>query len=108
MPDVSENIRVISIVGRFLEHSRIYYFANGGKEEIYLSSADFMPRNLTRRVELGFPIENENLSERIKREILGTYLADTAKSWYQQPDGTYIRPAERNPRTESQIKLLRQ
>jgi polyphosphate kinase len=105
--DVSENIRVISIVGRFLEHSRIYYFANGGDEEIYLSSADFMPRNLTRRVELGFPIQNKNLLARLKEEILETYLADTAKSWYQQSDGTYIRPTERNPRTQSQVKLLR-
>jgi polyphosphate kinase len=105
--DVSENIRVISIVGRFLEHSRIYYFANGGDEEIYLSSADFMPRNLTRRVELGFPIRSKSLLVRLKEEILETYLADTAKSWYQLPDGTYIRPGERNPRSESQVRLLR-
>jgi polyphosphate kinase len=107
IPDVSENIRVISIVGRFLEHSRIFYFANGGAEEIYLSSADFMPRNLTRRVELGFPIQNKNLLVRLKEEILETYLSDTAKSWYQQPDGTYVRPPERNPKTESQVRLLR-
>ena len=107
IPDVSENIRVISIVGRFLEHSRIYYFANGGDEEIYLSSADFMPRNLTRRVELGFPIANSALMARLK-QVLETYLSDTAKSWYQQSDGTYIRPTERNPKTESQVKLLRQ
>ncbi len=106
IPEISENIRVISIVGRFLEHSRIYYFANGGEEEIYLSSADFMPRNLTRRVELGFPIRNKNLQARIQ-QILDIYLSDTAKSWYQQPDGTYVRPAERNPKTESQVKLLR-
>jgi polyphosphate kinase len=105
--DVSENIRVISIVGRFLEHSRIYYFANGGEEEIYLSSADFMPRNLTRRVELAFPIRNKGLLARLKEEILETYLTDTAKSWYQQSDGTYIRPSERNPASESQVKLLR-
>jgi len=107
IPDVSENIRVISIVGRFLEHSRIFYFANGGEEEIYLSSADFMPRNLTRRVELGFPIRGKNLLARLKDEILETYLCDTAKSWYQQPDGTYLRPSERNPRSESQVILLR-
>jgi polyphosphate kinase len=97
---------VISVVGRFLEHSRIYFFANGGEEEIYLSSADFMPRNLTRRVELGFPIRNKNMQQRLK-QILDIYLADTAKSWYQQADGIYIRPAERNPKSESQIKLLR-
>jgi polyphosphate kinase len=105
IPFVSENIRVVSIVGRFLEHSRIYYFGNGGKEEIYLSSADFMPRNLTRRVELGFPIRNRDLLMRLKR-ILEVYLSDTAKSWYQQASGTYVRPPERNPKTESQIKLL--
>jgi len=106
IPRISENIRVVSIVGRFLEHSRIFYFANGGKEEIYLSSADFMPRNLTRRVELGFPIRNKNLLVRLK-QILDIYLADTAKSWYQRTDGTYSRPEERNPKTESQVKLLR-
>ena len=77
------------------------------RKKIYLSSADFMPRNLNRRVELGFPIQSKNLLVRLKDEILGTYLLDTAKSWYQQSDGTYVRPAERNPRTESQVKLLR-
>ncbi len=107
IPEISENIRVTSIVGRFLEHSRIYYFANGGEEEIYLSSADFMPRNLTRRVELAFPIHNKNLAARLKDEILETYLADTAKSWYQQSDGTYVRPTERNHKSESQVRLLR-
>ncbi|HEY3835141.1 MAG TPA: polyphosphate kinase 1 [Bryobacteraceae bacterium] len=106
IPDLSENIRVVSIVGRFLEHSRIYYFANGGDEEIYLSSADFMPRNLTRRVELAFPIASKAHQERLK-QILEIYLSDTAKSWYQQPGGTYVRPAERNPKTEAQVKLLR-
>jgi len=106
IPGISDHIRVVSIVGRFLEHSRIYYFANGGEEEIYLSSADFMPRNLTRRVELGFPIRSRKLLNRLK-QTLEIYLADTAKSWYQQPDGTYVRPAERNPKSESQVKLLR-
>ena len=105
--DISENIRVTSIVGRFLEHSRVYYFNNGGNEEIYLSSADFMPRNLNRRVELAFPIRSRVLLRRIK-QILDVYLSDSAKSWYEQPNGTYIRPPERNPRTESQVKLLRQ
>ena len=66
----------------------------------------FMPRNLTRRVELGFPIRNKNLLARLK-QILDVYLADTAKSWYQRTDGTYSRPEERNPKTESQVKLLR-
>ena len=105
IPEISENIRVISIVGRFLEHSRIYYFANGGREEIYLSSADFMPRNLTRRVELAFPIRNKGLMERLK-QVLDVYLNDTAKSWYEQASGNYVRPAVRDPATESQVKLL--
>jgi polyphosphate kinase len=107
IPGISDNIRVMSIVGRFLEHSRIYYFANGGEEEVYLGSADLMPRNLNRRIELVFPIRQKNLLTRLKREILDTYLADTAKSWYQLSDGTYVRPPERNPKTESQVKLLR-
>jgi polyphosphate kinase len=106
IPEISDNIRVISVVGRFLEHSRIYYFANGGNEEVYLSSADFMPRNLSRRVELGFPIRSPKIQERLQ-QILDVYLADTWKSWYQKADGTYVRPAERSPKTESQVKLLK-
>jgi polyphosphate kinase len=107
IPGISENIRVISVVGRFLEHSRIYYFTNGGEREVYLGSADLMPRNLIRRVELIFPVQQKNLVSRLKREILDTYLADTAKSWYELSDGTYVRPPERNPKTESQVKLLK-
>ena len=106
LPDISENIRVISVVGRFLEHSRIYYFRNGGDEEVYLSSADFMPRNLSRRVELGFPIRSKKIQDRLE-QILQVYLADTAKSWYQRSDGTYVRAPERNPKTEAQVKLLK-
>lgn len=85
---VSENIRVISIVGRFLEHSRIYYFYDGGGEKIFLSSADWMPRNLDKRVETLFPIENEALKDRIK-QILATTLADTVKARIMLPDGSY-------------------
>ena len=70
VPGVSENIRVTSIVGRFLEHSRIFYFRNGGEEEIYLGSADLMPRNLNRRVEVLFPVEDEELMRRVRDEIL--------------------------------------
>jgi polyphosphate kinase len=88
---VSENIRVTSIVGRFLEHSRIFYFRNGGDEEIYLGSADLMPRNLNRRVELLFPVEDANLRRRIRDEILETYLLDNVKARRMQPDGTYKR-----------------
>jgi polyphosphate kinase len=77
VPGVSENIRVTSIVGRFLEHSRIYYFLNGRAEEIFLDSVDMMPRNLDRRVELLFPVEDTALYARIKNDILDCYLADT-------------------------------
>ena len=73
---VSENIRVASIVGRFLEHSRIYYFRNGGHEEIYAGSADLMGRNLNRRVEVLFPVEDPKLIARLRDEILAQYLAD--------------------------------
>ena len=92
-PGVSENIRVTSIVGRFLEHSRIFYFRNGGDEEIYLGSADLMPRNLNRRVELLFPVEDANLRRRIRDEILETYLLDNVKARRMQSDGTYKRAA---------------
>jgi polyphosphate kinase len=88
---VSDHIRVRSIVGRFLEHSRIYYFANGGNEEIYLGSADWMPRNLYERVEVLFPVKDELLRERIRHEILESYMADNLKSRILQKDGTYIR-----------------
>jgi len=94
---VSENIRVISIVGRFLEHSRIYYFHNGGAEEVYLGSADLMRRNLSHRVEIIFPVDNSRLVQRLK-QILDVYLADQAKARYLQPDGSYARsPQARAP-----------
>lgn len=88
---ISERIRVRSIVGRFLEHSRIFYFANGGEEEIYLSSADWMPRNLYERVELMFPVLDPLLRERIRQEILHAYLSDTLKARMLQRDGSYVR-----------------
>lgn len=89
---VSNRIRVRSIVGRFLEHSRIYYFANGGEEEIYLGSADWMPRNLYERVETTFPVKDAMLRQRIRNEILDAYLRDTAKSRLLRSDGSYTRP----------------
>ncbi len=88
---VSDNIRVRSIVGRFLEHSRIYYFGNGGEEEIYIGSADWMPRNLYERVEVLVPLRDEVLRERVHREILDAYLADNRKARILLPDATYIR-----------------
>ena len=88
---VSDHIRVRSIVGRFLEHSRIYYFANGGEEEIYTGSADWMPRNLYERVEVLTPLRDEFLRERVRHEILEAYLADNMKSRILLQDGRYIR-----------------
>ncbi len=97
---MSENIRVVSIVGRFLEHSRVYYFHNGGEDEIYLGSADLMPRNLDRRVEVLFPVEDHHLKRYLIDLVLPTYLKDTAKTRLLLPDGTYQRvmpPAEETP-----------
>lgn len=88
IPGISENITVRSIVGSFLEHSRIYYFLNGGQEEVYLASADWMPRNLDRRVEILFPIENEQLKKEVMH-VLKIQLQDTMKAQIKQPDGTY-------------------
>ncbi len=86
---VSDRIRVTSIVGRFLEHTRIFYFANGGEEAIYLSSADWMPRNLYERVETMFPIKDPRLRDRVRHEILDAYLADTVKARVLRKDGSY-------------------
>ena len=89
LPGVSENIRVISIVDKFLEHSRIFYFQNGEQPEVFLSSADWMPRNFRRRVEVMFPIEDPRLQNRIVDGILGVVLLDNVKARVLQPDGTY-------------------
>jgi polyphosphate kinase len=89
---LSSRIRVRSIVGRFLEHSRIYYFENGGKPELYLGSADWMPRNLYERVEAMFPLKEPHLCQRVCNEILSSYLADTRKARILNSDGTYSRP----------------
>ncbi len=94
VPGLSERIRVRSIVGRFLEHSRIFHFANGGDDEIYLGSADWMPRNLFERCEVVFPVRDPAARTRIHDEILPAYLADTVKARLQQPDGAYIRASK--------------
>ena len=91
---MSENIRVRSIVGRFLEHSRIYHFANGGNSEIYLGSADWMPRNLFERCEVVFPVKDPAALDRIHLEILPALMADTTKARLQQSDGTYLRASK--------------
>lgn len=89
VPGLSENIRVRSIVGRLLEHSRVYYFANGGNDEVYLGSSDWMPRNLDRRVEVLTPIENPTLRKYLKDEFLSAYLRDNVKARELRSDGTY-------------------
>ena len=89
---LSSRIRVRSIVGRFLEHSRIYYFENGGKPELYLGSADWMQRNLYERVEAMFPVKDQQLCKRVCNEILASYLADTRNARLLGSDGTYSRP----------------
>ena len=88
IPKVSENIRVRSIVGTFLEHARIFYFRNGGDEEFYMASADWMPRNLDKRVEILFPVEDPDIQEQV-RHILQIQLDDTLKAHILQPDGNY-------------------
>jgi polyphosphate kinase len=91
IPGVSENIRVRSVVGRFLEHSRIFYFANGGADEVYCGSADWMPRNLFERCEVVFPIRDAQIRNRIRHELLAAYLGDTAKSRIESANGDYPR-----------------
>jgi len=88
---VSDNIRVISIVGRYLEHSRLFYFQNDGKEEIYLGSADLMQRNLNHRVEVVFPVESKTHIRHLRDRVLETYLKDNASARILQADGTYVR-----------------
>jgi polyphosphate kinase len=107
VPGLSDSIRVRSILGRFLEHTRVYYFGNDGKPDVYCSSADGMERNLLSRVETAFPIEDPELIARV-REDLDTYLSDNCQSWMLQPDGSYIQnqPAEGEERVASQLVLL--
>jgi polyphosphate kinase len=97
VPGVSENIRVVSIVDKFLEHSRVVYFENAGQPELYLGSADWMPRNFFRRIEVMFPVVDRRLKDRITEEILETVLADNVKARVLQPNGSYIR---RSPRPD--------
>jgi len=110
IPSVSENIRVTSIVGRFLEHSRIFYFRNGEKEEVYLGSADMMPRNLDRRVELAFPIQDPKLVRHLRDDILATYLKEVVKARHMNSEGAYTRDPRHTHRREqnTQESLIKQ
>jgi polyphosphate kinase len=105
---LSENIQVTSIVGRFLEHSRVYYFRNGGNEEIYVGSADLMPRNLDRRVEILFPIQDRRLVRNLRDHVLATQLADSVKARRLRADGTYerVKSAPEQPPLDSQQWLI--
>ena len=105
---LSENIRVTSVVGRFLEHSRIYYFRNGGQDDIYLGSADLMTRNLDYRVEVLFPVEDERLIRHLRDEVLATYLADNVKARWLRADGNYAprQPAPGEMLVSSQATFL--
>jgi polyphosphate kinase len=108
IPGVSDNIRVTGQVGRFLEHSRIFYFGNNGNEEIYLGSADMMQRNLDNRVEALFPIEDPVLREVIRDRVLQPYLADTVNTHELLSDGTYVRvrPAPGEPLFDCQAWFI--
>jgi polyphosphate kinase len=107
---VSDNIKVISIVGRYLEHSRVYYFHNGGEPEIYMGSADLMTRNLDHRVEVVFPVENPSHIQHLREKVLGAYLRDNSRARIMQPDGTYSRlnPADNEERLDVQAWFMNQ
>jgi len=107
VPGTSENIRVLSIVDRFLEHARIFYFDAGGKKEVYLSSADWMPRNFLRRVEVMFPIDDTTLRDRVIDEILAISLGDNVKARRLLPDGSYERiRLDGKPALRSQVRFM--
>jgi polyphosphate kinase len=107
---VSENIKVRSIIGRFLEHSRVYYFENDGDPKVFCSSADWMDRNFYRRVEVCFPIEDEDLRKNLIKDGLMTYLSDNSQAWELMSDGSYKRllPAKNQKLRSAQMRLLKQ
>jgi polyphosphate kinase len=107
VPGLSDRIRVRSIVGRFLEHSRIFWYANGGAEEVYAGSADWMPRNLHERCEVVFPVVDPTAMRRLRDEILECYLRDDVKARLLQPDGTYIRAPKSGQRLSAQDWLMK-
>jgi polyphosphate kinase len=108
VPGVSERIRVRSILGRFLEHERVWYFANGGEPAVWLSSADWMGRNLFRRIEVAFPVRDPALAKRVVAEALAASLADNRNAWQLHPDGNWRRVTRRKgaPVRSSHTELL--
>lgn len=107
IPGLSETIRVRSVVGRFLEHTRVFYFENGGDPDIFCASADWMNRNLLQRVETCFPILDETLKQRVFNEGLEIYLEDNRQAWLMRSDGSYERtaPSDGEP-LAAQLQLL--
>ncbi|MCP5277427.1 MAG: polyphosphate kinase 1 [Thiobacillus sp.] len=106
IPGVSDNIRVRSVIGRFLEHHRIFYFWNGGQEDVYLASADWMDRNFFRRIETGFPLLDPRVKKRVINEGIKPYLKDNVLSWEMEPDGSFHKRARRGRGFDAQAHLL--
>jgi polyphosphate kinase len=108
LPGVSENIQVRSVVGRFLEHTRVFFFQNDSESELFCSSADWMDRNFFRRVEVAFPIEDRRLRQRIMKESLELYLSDNTQAWVLQSDGEYkhLKPVGHQKPRSAQGALL--
>ncbi|NOQ63224.1 MAG: RNA degradosome polyphosphate kinase, partial [Methyloprofundus sp.] len=104
---ISENIEVRSIIGRYLEHTRVYMFGNGGNQEVYAASADMMSRNMFRRVETGFPIENKQLKARVLND-LDCYLKDNSQAWIMQSDGNYVQAVPEGDVFRAQTELMEQ
>ena len=106
VPGLSERVRVRSVVGRFLEHSRIFHFHAGGEEKVFLSSADWMERNFFRRIELCFPVLDDKLKRRVIKEGLKPYLADNCQAWEMDGEGVYRLKSSRRSRVCAQEALL--
>jgi polyphosphate kinase len=106
VPGLSDNITVRSIIGRFLEHSRIFMFHDGGNDHVYLSSADWMDRNMFRRVELAFPIRDPKLKHRVIEEGLKVHLTDNALAWIMDANGMYTRKAVRGAARKAGQEIL--
>jgi polyphosphate kinase len=109
VPGLSENITVRSVVGRFLEHSRVYYFENGGQPETWCASADWLERNLLRRIETCFPILDPELARRVLDEAIENYLADNTQAWELRADGSYepITPGDGMPHSAQSALLAK-
>jgi polyphosphate kinase len=106
MPGYTDNIRVRSVVGRFLEHTRVFYFVAGAKESLYLSSADWMNRNMIRRIELAWPVEDPVLRQRVVDECLNLYLQDGRNAWCLGPEGQYTKLEKKGRHVHSAQAML--